>query len=80
LHYDTSKHLKLIREYRLEGRIQWKGEVPRDQIPAILQHASLLVLPRPESKQAQGGFPTKLGEYLATGNPVCSTRVGEIPD
>ncbi|MEO7491038.1 MAG: glycosyltransferase, partial [Ferruginibacter sp.] len=35
---------------------------------------------RPDSKQAQGGFPTKLGEYLATGNPVCATSVGEIPD
>ncbi len=34
----------------------------------------------PDSKQAQGGFPTKLGEYLATGNPVCATTVGEIPD
>ncbi len=43
-------------------------------------NAGLLVLPRPDSKQAQGGFPTKLGEYLATGKPVCVTRVGEIPE
>ena len=26
------------------------------------------------------GFPTKLGEYLATGNPVVVTKVGEITD
>ena len=56
------------------------NEYPRDQIPNIICNADLLVLPRPDSKQAQGGFPTKLGEYLATGNPVCATRVGEIPD
>jgi glycosyltransferase involved in cell wall biosynthesis len=35
-------------------------------------------LPRPSSEQAHYGFPTKLGEYLATGNPVCCTKVGEI--
>ena len=52
----------------------------REQILQIICHDDLLVLPRPDSKQAQGGFPTKLGVYLATGNPVCSTRVGEIPD
>jgi len=39
-----------------------------------------LVLPRPDSLQAQHGFPTKLGEYLATGNPTLVTSVGEIPD
>ena len=33
---------------------------------------------RPDSRQARGGFPTKLGEYLATGKPVCVTKVGEI--
>lgn len=26
------------------------------------------------------GFPTKLGEYPATGNPGVVARVGEIPD
>lgn len=78
--YDTPLHQKLIKEYELENRVFWMKEYPRDQIPNIICHADLLVLPRPDSKQAQGGFPTKLGEYLATGNPVCATRVGEIPD
>ena len=52
----------------------------REQIPPFICQASLLVLSRPDSHQAQGGFPTKLGEYLATGNPVCVTKVGEIPE
>jgi glycosyltransferase involved in cell wall biosynthesis len=39
----------------------------------------VLALARPRSLQAQGGFPTKLGEYLATGNPVVVTKVGDIP-
>lgn len=78
--YDTPLHQQLIKKYGLEDKVFWKGEFSRDQIPAIIKNAYLLVLPRPDSKQAQGGFPTKLGEYLATGNPVCATTVGEIPD
>jgi glycosyltransferase involved in cell wall biosynthesis len=78
--YDTPNHLKLIKKHNLMHKVFWMKEYPRDSIPSILKNASLLVLPRPASKQAQGGFPTKLGEYLATGNPVCATTVGEIPN
>lgn len=78
--YDTPIHKELIQELGLQDRVQWKGEFQRGLIPAIINNADLLALPRPDSKQAQGGFPTKLGEYLATGNPVCATRVGEIPN
>lgn len=78
--YDTPSHLELINKYELSGKIFWMKEYSRDKIPQIICHADLLVLPRPNSRQAQGGFPTKLGEYLATGNPVCATLVGEIPD
>ena len=78
--YDTPNHLKMILDFELSDRVFWMKEYPRHSIPAIIKNADLLVLPRPDSKQAQGGFPTKLGEYLATGNPVCATTVGEIPD
>jgi glycosyltransferase involved in cell wall biosynthesis len=78
--YDTPAHINFIKENRLEDRVFWMKEYPRDSIPAIICNADLLVLPRPNSKQAQGGFPTKLGEYLASGNPVCATTVGELPD
>lgn len=59
--------------------IEFLGTVDRDRIPNLINEASLLVLPRPESKQAEGGFPTKLGEYLASGNPIIATPVGDIP-
>lgn len=79
-HYDSPGHIEQIRRLKLEDRVFYKEAVPRDAIPGILINASLLVLPRPDSHQAQGGFPTKLGEYLATGKPVCATAVGELPD
>jgi glycosyltransferase involved in cell wall biosynthesis len=79
-HYDVPMQDALIAEFGLQGRIHRVGVLNRDQIPPFVGNANLLVLSRPDSHQAQGGFPTKLGEYLATGNPVCVTKVGEIPD
>jgi glycosyltransferase involved in cell wall biosynthesis len=79
-HYDSPGHLQLIKMLGLEDKIFYKGAITREEIPNVLMSAELLALPRPDSKQAQGGFPTKLGEYLATGKPVCVTKVGEIPD
>lgn len=55
------------------------GRAERDKMPSLLQGAMMLVLARPSSLQSTGGFPTKLGEYLCTGNPVVVTAVGDIP-
>ena len=56
------------------------GNVHRDEIPALVCKSKILVLSRPNNKQAEGGFPTKLGEYLASENLVVTTAVGEIPN
>lgn len=85
---DTTKsnfYNKLVSIINTEGlcykdRIHFTGRIDSSLIPQYLTNASVLALARPDSKQAQGGFPTKLGEYLATGNPVIVTKVGEIPN
>lgn len=58
-------------------RIICTGHVNRDSMPRLLKNAALLALCRPDNMQAKGGFPTKLGEYLATSNPVVITNVGD---
>jgi glycosyltransferase involved in cell wall biosynthesis len=63
-----------------KNRIHFTGRIDASLIPKYLTNAFILALARPDSKQAQGGFPTKLGEYLATGKPVIVTKVGEIPN
>ena len=78
-HYDLLMQQKLISDLGMRERIHYIGALNGEQIPLFVCNASVLALSRPDSHQAQGGFPTKLGEYLATGNPVCVTRVGEIP-
>ena len=78
--YDTPAHQKRIKELGLENRIIYSKPIESNQICRLIMNAEILALPRPASNQAEGGFPTKLGEYLATTNPVVATRVGEIPE
>ena len=63
----------------VRDRVVFTGLVEPNRMPQLLLDASILALARPDSLQARNGFPTKLGEYLATGNPVVVTAVGEIP-
>lgn len=79
-HPDMAIQKQIIKKNKIEDRVFHVGALDKEEIPSFICNASLLVLARPDSHQAQGGFPTKLGEYLATGNPVCVTSVGEIPD
>lgn len=68
----------LIQKLQIKDRVIVTGSVKRDAVPALLCNSDILALARPANKQAEGGFPTKLGEYLATGNTVVVTNVGEI--
>jgi glycosyltransferase involved in cell wall biosynthesis len=71
--------LKQLAEHLNARNIVFYGSVARDEMPPLLCGAKILVLARPSSLQSTGGFPTKLGEYLATGKPVVVTKVGDIP-
>jgi len=73
-------HLKSrIDSLRLNDVIFFLGSKKPEEIPPILANADLLVLARPNNSQAKAGFPTKLGEYLASAKPVVITKTGEIP-
>lgn len=72
-------NLQLSKKLGIAERVVFTGLIPMEKMPQILMDASVLVLNRPNSLQALCGFPTKLGEYLMTGNPVVVTNVGDIP-
>jgi len=76
---DLEQLREAAKSLNLKDRVIFTGRVSRDEMPAYLCNASVLALARPSSLQSEGGFPTKLGEYLSTGNPVVVTKVGEIP-
>ena len=71
--YDMSKQANLA------DRIIFTGRLDHQAVAYNLKNSRVLALARPANKQAEGGFPSKVGEYLSTGNPVLVTRVGEIP-
>jgi glycosyltransferase involved in cell wall biosynthesis len=79
LRKDDEFNRKLINELMLEDKVIFTGEVTANDMPQMLKDAKALVLARPNNLQAQNGFPTKLGEYLLSCNPVVVTSVGDIP-
>lgn len=76
---DRQKVKELIENYELQESILLTGYVTREELIEYLSGAEALVLAKPDNQQASFCFPSKLGEYLATGNPVVTTNVGEIP-
>lgn len=58
--------------------VDFVGRISASEIPQAFGEVDCLVLPRPVSRQATGGFPTKLGEYLASGRPVIATLTSDI--
>lgn len=78
---DAEKTLKgLVESLNVVNSVEFTGVVKPEEMPQLLCGAQMLALARPDNEQAKYGFPTKLGEYLATGKPVVVTRVGEIGD
>jgi glycosyltransferase involved in cell wall biosynthesis len=76
--YTKRKLRPLVDELKLNSQIEFLGQIRRQDVPRMLSHSDLLVLARPSSEQASYGFPTKLGEYLASKKPVLVTNTGEI--
>lgn len=75
---DRARLEKLIEKSPARERIFLKGRVPSSAVPEILGNATVLLSSQPDSKRAEGGFPTKLGEYMSTGVPAVLCDVGEI--
>ena len=76
---DRAGNLRLIEDLGLKDKVVFTGIISAKQMPQVLKDALVLALDRPDSLQAQNGFPTKLGEYLLSENPVVVTKVGDIP-
>jgi len=75
---ERNNNIELIKELGIEDKVIFTGQVESAAMPQLLTNAEILALARPNNLQAQYGFPTKLGEYLLTGNPVVITNTGDI--
>lgn len=76
--WDRNYLLSVIKELELGDRVFIKGRIDNRDVPKVLAGAKILVASQPATKRAEGGFPTKLGEYFMSGVPTILTDVGEI--
>lgn len=76
---DEKDNVQLVHELGLDDRVIFTGMKPASEVPQLLVNAKALFLTRPDTLQNRAGFSTKLGEYLASGNPVVAAGVGDIP-
>jgi glycosyltransferase involved in cell wall biosynthesis len=79
---DKSKNktdmLNLVDNFGLADKVKITGFIPRNDLVKNLIEADVLALYKPKTLQNEYCFPTKIGEYLSTGNPVVTTDIGEI--
>jgi len=68
----------LISKNNIRDNVIITGYVARSVMVDRLKKAEVLILAKPASLQSEHSFPTKVGEYLATGKPVVLTNVGCI--
>jgi len=75
---ELNKLRKMIFKSDLMDSVNMQVSLDNNEIPVLLKRSDLLVLSRPDNNKAKAGFPTKLGEYLASQKPVVITKTGEI--
>lgn len=69
---------RVIEDCNMQRKVFIKGRVDYNEVPQILANATVLVTSQPITKRAEGGFPTKMAEYMMSHTPMIVTNVGEI--
>lgn len=75
---DYNKMMDLIADHNLEPYINFTGYLSEEELRNVLISARMLIITKPDNRQNLFNFPTKMGEYLISGRPVISTKVGII--
>ena len=75
----VQKYKKYCNDSGVFSSIVFHGLLTHSEVVQQYSIADAFVLPRPFREYSRAGFPTKLGEYLATGKPVVTTATGDIP-
>jgi glycosyltransferase involved in cell wall biosynthesis len=61
-----------------KNKIKIFSNVDQDKLDTYYKNATGLLIPLRPTTQDEARFPHKIGEYLASGNPVISTNYGEV--
>ena len=60
--------------------IKYMGFLSDEELEEMILKSDILTMTRCNSEFANYGFPFKLSEYLASGNTVLATKVGDVPN
>ncbi len=71
--------LERRRQGALDARVELPGLLPRAELLELYGRAHGLLIPLFDDVRSSARFPTKIGEYLASGRPIVTTAVGEMP-
>ncbi|MEL6867701.1 MAG: glycosyltransferase, partial [Bacteroidota bacterium] len=69
---------KDIAKMQKADRVKVFLDVPHQQIPGLYIPAKALLIPLRPTLQDAARFPHKIGEYVASGNPMIATNYGEV--
>ena len=61
-----------------KDRVDYRGYLDEDAYYAALNNADIPCMTRIDHPYAQAGFPFKLGEFLATAQPVVASKVSDV--
>ena len=74
----TKKDMDVLEKIKDKEYIHYLGFVSDEELIKHLIESDVLCMTRCNSRFANYGFPFKLSEYLATGNVVLATNVGDV--
>jgi glycosyltransferase involved in cell wall biosynthesis len=68
----------LINSSKWKDRIFFLGYLSTSEYYSAMSNADILCMCRINNEYANFGFPFKLGEYLASGNAIIATNIGDV--
>jgi glycosyltransferase involved in cell wall biosynthesis len=75
---DLTKLKSDIQKLKRKDQVKIFRNIPREDIPVHFKGAAALLIPLRDTIQDAARFPHKIGEYVATGNPMITTNFGEV--
>jgi glycosyltransferase involved in cell wall biosynthesis len=76
---DQKQKIKdLIAQLKVGPNARVLDLLPREEITRYITHADALVMVRGKDLESDASYPSKLTEFLSTGNPVVTVTVGEL--
>ena len=76
---DSDDPNELFKKYSIDNYAKNHGYLEEQGVINLLQLSDILVMPKHDCYVNNAGLGTKLSEYLASGKPVVSSAIGDVP-